>query len=69
MYVEMDQIREEFISGFCRTANETRTVACEYACGTDGSVELTEFGCDFEKCVNSSACLILAQAREHEKQG
>ena len=63
----MSTIQEEFFSGFCRTANETRTVACEYACGTDGSVVMTEFGCDYEKCVNSAACLILEQAREIEK--
>lgn len=64
----MGEIREEFFNGFCRTANETRTVACEYDCAPDGSVTMTEFGCNYEKCVNSSACLILAQAREYEKQ-
>ena len=63
----MGEIREEFFSGFCRTANETRTVACEYDCGPDGVV-MTEFGCDYEKCTNSPACLILAQAREYEKK-
>ncbi len=67
MHVEMDEIREEFISGFCRTSNETRTVACEYEYRPDGSVVMTEFGCDYEKCVNSVACLILEQARAIEK--
>ena len=67
MYVEMDQIREEFISGFCRTSNETRTVVCEYERCPDGSVVMTEFGCDYEKCVNSAACLILEQARENNQ--
>ena len=67
MHVEMDEIREEFISGFCRTSNETRTVACEYEYRPGGSVVMTEFGCDYEKCVNSVACLILEQARAIEK--
>ena len=26
----MGEILEEFISGFCRTSNETRTICCEY---------------------------------------
>ena len=26
----MGETREEFINGFCRTTNESRTVCCEY---------------------------------------
>ena len=63
----MGETREEFISGFCRTSNETRTVVCEYERCPDGSVVMTEFGWDYEKCVNSEACLILEQARGLEK--
>ena len=40
---------EEFISGFCRSCNETRTVACEYERQQDGSWRMTEFGCNIEK--------------------
>ena len=36
----MGEILEEFISGFCRTSNETRTICCEYEQGDDGSVTL-----------------------------
>ena len=64
----MGEILEEFFSGFCRTANETRTVACEYERGPDGGLVMTEFGCNYEKCANSPACLILAQAREYENK-
>ena len=38
----MDEIVEAFISGFCRSCNETRTVACEYERQPDGSLKLTE---------------------------
>ena len=56
----MGEILEEFISGFCRSSNETRTVACEYERQEDGSLRMTEF----EKCPNSAACLIYKEARK-----
>ena len=59
---------EEFISGFCRSSNETRTVACEYEKQPDGSVRMTEFDCNVEKCPNSAACLIYREAKERETQ-
>lgn len=65
----MDRIEEAFISGFCRSSNETRTVACEYERQADGSLKLTEFDCNYEKCPNSSACLIYKEALDREKQG
>lgn len=62
----MGEIIEEFISGFCRTSNETRTVACEYERQPDGTLRMTDFGCNYEKCANSGACLIYREAREKE---
>ena len=58
----MGVMEEVFISGFCRSSNETRTVACEYERGPDGFLKLTEFDCNHEKCPNSSACLIYKEA-------
>lgn len=64
----MAEIIEAFISGFCRSSNETRTVACEYERRTDGSLELSEFDCDYEKCPNSSACLIYKEAVDRTRE-
>lgn len=64
----MGEIVEEFISGFCRTSNETRMVECEYERQPDGSLKLTEFDCSYEKCPNSGACLIYRQARDMENK-
>lgn len=65
----MAEIEEAFISGFCRSSNETRTVACEYERRPDGSLALAEFDCAYEKCPNSSACLIYKEAVDRTKQG
>lgn len=64
----MVEIIEEFISGFCRTNNLTRTVECEYECMPDGTRALVSFECNYEKCPNSGACLIYKQARELEQK-
>ncbi|HBN56682.1 MAG TPA: hypothetical protein DD414_07885 [Lachnospiraceae bacterium] len=61
------ETEEAFISGFCRTSNETRTVACEYERQPDGSLKMTEFDCNYEKCPNSAACLIYKEATERER--
>lgn len=60
----MDRIEEAFISGFCRSSNETRTVACEYERQPDGSLKLTAFDCNYEACPNHAACLIWKEATE-----
>ena len=65
----MGEILEEFIIGFCRTSNETRTICCEYEQGDDGSVTLTEFDCNPEKCPNSAACTIWEEAKSRERKG
>ena len=59
----MGEIPEEFISGFCRT------ICCEYEQGDDGSVTLTEFDCNPEKCPNSAACTIWEEAKSRERKG
>lgn len=64
----MDEVIEAFISGFCRSNNETRTVACEYERQPDGSLKLTEFDCNHEACPNSAACLIYKEALEREQE-
>lgn len=63
------EIVEAFISGFCRSSNETRTVACEYERREDGTLKLTEFDCNYETCPNHAACLIYKEAAEREDQG
>ena len=32
-----------------------------------GSLRMTEFDCNYEKCPNNAACLIYREAREREK--
>lgn len=64
----MGEIQEAFISGFCRSSNETRTVACEYERRPDGALRLTEFDCNHEACPNSAACLIYKEALDREQE-
>lgn len=60
----MGETREEFINGFCRTTNESRTVCCEYERQPDGEWTLTDYECNVDKCLNSAACQIYKEARE-----
>lgn len=62
----MGETREEFINGFCRTTNESRTVCCEYERQPDGEWTLTDYECNVDKCLNSAACQIYKEAREKE---
>ena len=62
----MGETREEFINGFCRTTNESRTVCCEYERQPDGEWTLTDYECNVDKCPNSAACQIYKEAREKE---
>lgn len=64
----MGEIEEAFISGFCRTCNETRTVACEYERQEDGTLIMTEFDCNYERCAHNASCLIYKEARDREKE-
>ena len=58
----MGETREEFINGFCRTTNESRTVCCEYERQPDGEWTLTDYECNVDKCPNSAACQIYKEA-------
>ena len=51
--------KEHFLSGYCRTADQSRmvTVVTE-----DG--ELTEVDCCFETCVHAPSCTIAEQIRK-----
>lgn len=51
--------REEFISGYCRTADQSRMVAVEI---TDG--ELDSADCCFPDCVYAPNCRIAMRIRE-----
>ena len=62
----MEVIREEFINGFCRTTNATRTVCCEYEQLADGTWKLTDYECNVDSSPNSAACQIYKEAREKE---
>ncbi|MCD8248993.1 MAG: hypothetical protein LUC60_03940 [Lachnospiraceae bacterium] len=64
----MNEIIEEFISGFCRSGNCTKTVCCEYEQQPDGSFVLSESDCDFENCPNSASCLIREEALADRKR-
>ena len=59
----MGETREEFINGFCRTTNESRTVCCEYEENTEGLV-LTFADCNFRRCIHFETCLLMKEARE-----
>lgn len=50
---------EEFISGFCKRQNQTRTVFCEFEVSDDGSRRLLSWDCDFGKCEHSSNCTLM----------
>ena len=60
----MGETREEFINGFCRTTNETRTDCCEYEQLPEGTWKLTDYECNVDSCPNSAACQIYKEARE-----
>ncbi len=55
--------KEYFLSGYCRTTDESRivTVVTENAC-------LTEVDCCYEHCVHSPACNIAKEIRELVKE-
>lgn len=55
------EIREEFLSGFCRTCNGSQTVCCEYT-EENGSVYLENMDCAYRKCIHHGACEIYKEA-------
>ncbi len=60
------EIREEFISGFCRTCNGSQTVCCEYEVSNEGKWKLTFMDCAHERCVNTASCEIYREANEKQ---
>ena len=47
------EITEEFISGFCKMQNQTRTVICEMEIQEDGSRKLYSSDCAYGACEHS----------------
>ena len=56
-----EMITEEFISGFCKTQNQTRMVVCEIEHRADGSSVLVSTDCAYGKCEHSRDCLLVRQ--------
>ena len=54
-------MKEEFISGFCRTCNGTQTVCCEYI-SDEGVWYLEHMDCAHERCIHQGACEIYKEA-------
>lgn len=61
----MEEIREEFLSGFCRQQNQGRTVTCEFQITGAGAI-LSFVDCGYKDCVHKGSCLIAEQIRELE---
>ena len=55
------ETEEVFISGYCRTANRTNTVCCEYE-AVEGKRTLVFMDCVFDRCEHHAACLIYKEA-------
>lgn len=51
--------QEYFLTGYCRTTDQSRTVTIEVDNG-----KLTEVDCCFEGCVHTPNCTIAQQIRE-----
>ncbi|MCD8023313.1 MAG: hypothetical protein LUF30_10210 [Lachnospiraceae bacterium] len=59
----MENISEEFVSGFCKNQNQTRTVLCEFEVAADGSRKLPYADCAYGKCEHGAVCTLMAAAR------
>ena len=57
------EIYEEYLSGFCRTCNQGRTVLCEYK-EENGKRELVSVDCLYEKCEHKASCLVADAIRK-----
>lgn len=55
------EIREEFISGFCKQQNQTRMVICEVKKRQDGSRVLVSSDCAYGVCEHSRSCTLMEQ--------
>ena len=54
--------KEYFFSGYCRTLDNSRTVAVTVEDG-----KLTEVDCCFENCIHASNCTIAQEIRQQLK--
>ncbi len=55
---------EVFVSGFCKTQNQSRMLICEVCVREDGTKEILSSDCAYGKCEHSSTCLLIRQALE-----
>ncbi|HIR28724.1 MAG TPA: ubiquinone biosynthesis protein UbiE [Candidatus Choladousia intestinigallinarum] len=55
------RIEEEFVSGFCKKQNQTRTVLCELEVDAEGNRRLSEADCAYGKCEHSKTCGLMGQ--------
>ena len=55
-----DHIIEEFLSGFCKMQNQTRTVICELE-ETENGREFLSSDCAYGTCEHSKDCLLMRQ--------
>lgn len=53
------EFTEEFISGFCKAQNQSRTVLCEFEVAPDGSRQMVSCDCAFGKCQHTKDCLLM----------
>ena len=51
--------KEHFLSGYCRTVDQSRMVAVVTESG-----QITEVDCCFENCVHAPNCIIAEQIRQ-----
>lgn len=61
------EFREEVLSGFCKTLNQTRSVFCEFE-REEGSWKLTECDCDYGDCQHSDGCILMGQVKDIENE-
>lgn len=59
-----ERISEEFVSGFCKAMNQTRTVMCEFELQEDGKKKLVFCDCAYGKCEHSAGCLLMGQRQK-----
>lgn len=59
----MSEIKEEFLSGFCRQQNQGRSVTCEFQITEEGA-RLSFVDCGYKNCVHKGSCLIAGQIQE-----
>ena len=60
--MEESRIEEEFLSGFCKKRNQTRTVLCEIETDASGNRRLSAADCAYGACEHSLTCGLMGQA-------